>query len=89
METKRGTRLIAGSWWGICRKINYTGDIAMATAWSLLCGRSVLPYFYPLYLFGLLTHRAYRDDNFCQQKYGDDWARYKKRVPYLIVPGIF
>lgn len=89
MATKRGTRLITGSWWGIARKINYTGDIMMATAWSMFCGGALLPYFYPVYLFGLLTHRAFRDDAFCQKKYGDDWAKYKEVVPYLIIPGVF
>jgi delta14-sterol reductase/lamin-B receptor len=88
MPTKRGTRLITGGWWGICRKINYTADIGMALAWSLCTGGALLPYFYPAYLFGLLTHRAFRDDNFCQQKYGDDWDEYKKKVPYMIIPGI-
>lgn len=41
------------------------------------------------YLFGLLTHRAFRDDNFCAQKYGEDWEKYKQKVPYMIIPGIF
>jgi len=89
MSTKRGTRLITGSWWGVARKINYTGDIVMATAWSMFCGGAVLPYFYPMYLFGLLTHRAFRDDAFCQKKYGEDWNKYKNLVPYLIIPGVF
>lgn len=90
MPTKRGTRLITGGWWGICRKINYTADIGMALSWSLCTGTSsLLAYFYPIYLFGLLTHRALRDDQFCKTKYGDDWEEYKRRVPSMIIPGIF
>ena len=89
MPTKRGTRLITGGWWGICRKINYTCDIGMALSWSLCTGGAILPYFYPVYLFGLLLHRAFRDDNFCAQKYGDDWEEYKKKVPYMLIPGLF
>merc|ERR1719231_548004 len=26
MNTKRGTKLITSGWWGLARKINYTGD---------------------------------------------------------------
>eukprot|EP00750_Incisomonas_marina_P002319 INCI12214.1.p1 GENE.INCI12214.1~~INCI12214.1.p1 ORF type:complete len:431 (-),score=59.53 INCI12214.1:144-1436(-) len=48
MPTKRGTRLITGGWWGICRKINYTADISMALSWSLCTGGAILPYFYPM-----------------------------------------
>lgn len=86
MMTKRGTRLITGGWWGMARKINYTGDLVMALSWSLLCGPVLLPYFYPIYMTVLLVHRAYRDDVACQEKYGACWDKYKKKVPYVLIP---
>ena len=43
-------------------------------------------YFYAIYFAVLLIHRAYRDDHFCAQKYGGDWAAYKKEVPYMFIP---
>ena len=43
-------------------------------------------YFYAIYFAVLLIHRAYRDDHFCAQKYGGDWAAYKKEVPYVFIP---
>jgi len=89
METKRGTRLITGSWWGIARKINYTADLVMALSWSMLCGPVLLPYFYPIYMTVLLVHRAYRDDIACQEKYGECWDKYKKKVPYILIPGVY
>ena len=61
----------------------------MATSWSLFCGFSnPITMFYPVYLAGLLYHRALRDDAFCQQKHGEDWEEYKRLVPYLMVPGL-
>lgn len=88
IKTRRGTTLLADGWWKVARKINYTGDILMATSWSLLCGPNPVTYFYPIYLAGLLYHRALRDDAFCSAKHGEDWEEYKRQVPYLMVPGL-
>lgn len=89
METKRGSRLLISGWWGMARKINYTGDWLMGFSWCLCCGSiSVVAYFYAIYFFVLLVHRAARDDYFCALKYGDDWKTYKAKVPAIFVPGL-
>jgi len=89
MQTKRGSKLLVSGWWGMARKINYTGDWMMGLAWSLTCGASTpIAYFYPIYFAVLLMHRAWRDDHFCSIKYGADWAEYKQRVPFVFIPGI-
>ncbi|MCH9680603.1 MAG: hypothetical protein K0V04_04145 [Deltaproteobacteria bacterium] len=90
IDTKRGTKLLVSGWWGLARKMNYLGDILMACAWCLACGfGSVVPYFYVLYFVPLLLDRERRDYAMCSQKYGDDWERYCKRVPYRIVPYVY
>jgi len=89
MKTKRGTNLITSGWWGLARKINYTGDWVFGLSWSLFTGfGSILPYFYPIYFALLLIHRAWRDDHMCAAKYGDDWALFKKKVPYVFIPWV-
>eukprot|EP00010_Vexillifera_abyssalis_P007141 CAMPEP_0201546794 /NCGR_PEP_ID=MMETSP0173_2-20130828/3159_1 /ASSEMBLY_ACC=CAM_ASM_000268 /TAXON_ID=218659 /ORGANISM="Vexillifera sp., Strain DIVA3 564/2" /LENGTH=363 /DNA_ID=CAMNT_0047955581 /DNA_START=190 /DNA_END=1278 /DNA_ORIENTATION=- len=81
IDTKRGTRLIISGWWGMARKINYTGDWLMGLSWCAFTGfNSIVTYFYAIYFAILLIHRAIRDDHFCRQKYGADWDRYKKHV---------
>ena len=71
-ETVAGKLLISGFWgWG--RHMNYTGDLIMAFAYCLPCGSQARGYVYAFYLFTLLTHRAYRDDAKCSQKYAKDW----------------
>lgn len=90
LQTKRGTKLLTSGWWGLARKINYTGDWIMGLSWCLLCGvDSIVPYFYAIYFAILLVHRAGRDDHACEKKYGDDWVEYKKIVRYKFIPGLF
>jgi len=90
--TGKPSKLLISGWWGLARKINYTGDWLMSWAWSMTCGcpflgdGSLLPYFYPIYFAILLIHRAGRDDHFCHQKYGKGWDEYKKKVPYVFAP---
>jgi steroid 5-alpha reductase family enzyme len=67
-ETVGGKLLISG-FWGLGRHMNYTGDLIMSIAYCLPCGAQIGGYFYSIYLFTLLTHRAYRDDTKCRQKY--------------------
>lgn len=98
LQTGRPSNLLVSGWWGMARKINYTGDWLMAWAWSMTtgcpvvgggpCGGSILTYFYPIYFAILLVHRAGRDDHFCSEKYGAAWKEYKRRVPYVFFPGI-
>lgn len=89
LQTKRGTRLLTSGYWGLARKINYTGDWIMGLSWCLLCGfDSIVPYFYAIYFCILLIHRSERDDHMCHVKYGDDWLVYKNVVPYRFIPGV-
>uniref|UniRef100_A0A7S2SL17 Delta(14)-sterol reductase ERG24 n=1 Tax=Eucampia antarctica TaxID=49252 RepID=A0A7S2SL17_9STRA len=89
LQTKRGTKLLTSGWWGMARKINYTGDWIMSLSWCLTCGvQSIVPYYYAIYFAILLIHRSMRDDHLCHGKYGDDWMEYKKIVPYRFIPGV-
>lgn len=49
----------------------------------------VFTYFYLIYFGALLIHRASRDENKCMRKYGEDWVKYKAKVPSVILPGIY
>jgi len=87
LTTKTGRKLLISGWWGIARKINYTGDFLITLSWCLLCGfESPIPYFQAIYFLFLLIHRAERDNISCQLKYGEDWIEYKKQVPYMFIP---
>lgn len=124
IQTKRGTRLLTGGWWGRARHINYFGDWIQSLPFCLptgLAGYIIVPagsglvgagvrtmldgrqvtqdgaapwgmlftYLYSAYFGFLLVHRERRDDNNCAEKYGDDWVKYRKQVPWRIIPGVY
>lgn len=81
--------LLASGFWGISRHFHYVPEIAAAFLWSCATGFSYFaPFFYVSFLTILLTHRAFRDDTKCKNKYGKYWEAYCEKVPYKIIPGI-
>lgn len=88
--TDSGSKLLTSGWWGRSRHPNYFGDLLMALAWSLPTGfETPVTYFYVIYFAVLLLHRQHRDDEKCEKKYGKDWEKYKKLVPYRIIPYVY
>ncbi|KAI6037960.1 ergosterol biosynthesis ERG4/ERG24 [Pisolithus marmoratus] len=88
--TESGSKLLTSGWWGRSRHPNYFGDLVMALAWSLPTGfETPVTYFYVTYFAVLLIHRQRRDDEMCEKKYGKDWEKYKKMVPYRIIPYVY
>ncbi len=81
--------LLASGFWGIARHFHYVPELLGALCWTLpALFHNALPWFYFVFLVILLTDRAFRDDNRCASKYGDDWKAYCEKVPYKIIPGI-
>jgi len=90
MTTEQGSKLLTSGWWGRSRHPNYLGDLLMAFAWSLPTGFDTpVTYFYVIYFAVLLVHRQRRDDEKCENKYGKDWDKYQKLVPYRIIPYVY
>ena len=85
-----GGRLLVSGFWGIGRKLNYTGEICIYTAFAMTAGfSSPVPYLVALWLGTLLVHRAWRDDKRCRAKYGTLWEAYCRRVRFRMVPFIY
>ncbi|MDE2972052.1 MAG: DUF1295 domain-containing protein [Acidobacteriota bacterium] len=84
-------RLLASGFWGLARHVNYLGEILMAVGLALALGRPGIlgPWLYPLYYLALLVPRERDDDRRCAAKYGPLWDRYRDRVRWRIVPGIY
>jgi len=90
IKTEHGSLLLTGGWWGVARKIHYTADLMMALSWGLIARfDSGIPYFYFCFFLIVLSHRVSRDMERCASKYGADWDKYCKQVPYIFIPGVF
>jgi delta14-sterol reductase len=85
-----GGRLLVSGFWGCGRHLNYSGEIIVYCCFGLVAGfESWTPYLVPLWLTGLLSHRALRDERRCRAKYGDLWERYCEKARYRMVPFLF
>jgi delta14-sterol reductase len=85
-----GGRLLASGFWGIGRKLNYTGEIGVYLCFALTTGFSEpWPYLLPLSLTVLLVQRAARDDRKCAAKYGEAWKAYCERTRFRILPFVY
>lgn len=81
--------LLSSGWWGISRHFHYIPEILAAFFWSVpALFDNFLPYFYVVFLTVLLFNRAFRDEQRCSQKYGNDWNAYCQKVRYKLIPYI-
>lgn len=88
-EALEGKLLVSG-WWGVGRKINYTGEIGVYLSFALCAGfESAWPYLLPGTLVVLLTQRAWRDERRCRAKYGALWDAYCERARFRIFPFVY
>jgi 7-dehydrocholesterol reductase len=88
----RTSLLLASGFWGIARHFHYVFELTAAWSWCVLANPAVngaLPLFYAVFLTILLTDRAKRDEKKCRGKYGKYYDEYSKKVPYLILPGVY
>lgn len=87
---KHRTFLLLSGWWGWARHANYLFELMLALSWGLPSYElAFAPYFYVVFLTILLVHRAKRDDDRCESKYGKDWIKYKALVPHSIVKHVY
>lgn len=93
IRTKEGSLMLTSGFWGLCRHPNYAPDLLMAFTWWLNCTAhstsSLIPFGYVIYFWSMDIHRFFRDERRCKAKYGDDWDKYVKAVPYCLIPGIW
>ncbi|PMD25796.1 ERG4/ERG24 ergosterol biosynthesis protein [Hyaloscypha hepaticicola] len=82
--------LLCSGWWGLARHVNYLGDLILSYSMCAACGfTNLLPWTYAIFMTILLIHRCWRDEERCSKKYGKGWEEYCKRVPWVLIPGVY
>jgi len=83
--------VLYSGFWGVSRHVNYLGEILMACGLALALGWPLMirPWLYALYYVALLFPRERDDDRRCAEKYGPLWERYRRAVPWRIVPKVY
>jgi delta14-sterol reductase len=83
-------KLLCSGFWGIGRHLNYTGEILVYLSIATISGmNSLLPYILPFSLLLLLTHRAWRDEQRCKEKYGPLWIKYCRIARFRMIPFVY
>jgi len=87
---EKSSILLASGWWGVSRHFHYIPEIMLSFFWCVpALGENVMPYSYAIWIVILLSHRSFRDDTKCANKYGAYWQEYCKKVPQKIVPYVY
>ena len=83
--------LLSSGFWGAARHMNYTGEILEALGMALALGHftNVWSWIYFVYLTVFFIARERIDDRRCAAKYGELWTRYRAKVRYRLIPGVY
>ena len=85
-------RILCSGLWGAARHLNYMGEGFLALSIALIFGYPGNPWAWTYFAFivSMLLWRQIADDRHCARKYGPgNWAEYRARAKYRIVPGVY
>ncbi|MCJ1341025.1 hypothetical protein MMC09_006321 [Bachmanniomyces sp. S44760] len=90
LDPKNKGKPYSGGLFSLARSINYGGYTAWRGGAALCAGGPVWGGVVATWLFWDFTNRAIPVmDDYCTKRYGEAWQEVKRKVPYLIFPGIY
>ncbi len=85
-------KILCSGFWGIARHFGYMGEMMLAIAVAFMFGYpgNLWAWTYAIFIISMVLFRQVDDDRCCAEKYGsENWTRYRKKVKYRIIPGIY
>jgi len=88
-DPKNAGKLYTGGLFGLARHINYGGYTIWRASYALASGGWIWGSIMAAFFKFDFTQRAIPIlDEYCTTRYGASWVEYKKKTPYLLVPGL-
>lgn len=80
----------AGGLFGLARNINYTGFTLWKTGYALVAAGPPFAIVIAAMHFYDFSQRAIPVlDEYCAKRYGEDWQNVRKKVPKVLIPGVY
>ncbi|KAE8449022.1 hypothetical protein EG329_008610 [Mollisiaceae sp. DMI_Dod_QoI] len=88
-DPKNAGKLYTGGLFSLARHINYGGYTIWRASYALAAGGWIWGGISAAWFTYDFTQRAIPIlDHYCTTRYGASWVEYKKKTPYLLVPGV-
>ena len=89
-DTKNKGKPYAGGLFGYARNINYTGFSLWKAGYAMVAAGLGFGAVMALVLLNDFRWRAVPElDGYCKRRYGSDWEELKRRVRWVLIPGVF
>ena len=80
----------AGGLFGLARNINYTGFTLWKTGYALVAAGPVFAVVIAtMHLYDFSQRAIPVLDEYCAKRYGQDWQNVRKKVPNVLIPGVY
>jgi protein-S-isoprenylcysteine O-methyltransferase Ste14 len=89
-DPKNAGKPCTTGFWGITRHINYTANVLFGFGYGLAAGGPVYACMTAgMYLANFVTNAMPSIESYCKVRYGKEWEKYERDVPYQLIPGIY
>ena len=76
--------------WAITRHVNYTANVLFGFGYGLATGGPLYSLATAgMYVSNFTLNAMPSIEKYCREKYGEQWAKYERDVPWQLFPGIY
>jgi steroid 5-alpha reductase family enzyme len=83
-------KLCTTGFWAVTRHINYTANVLFGFGYGLATGGPLYSLATAgMYISNFTLNAMPSIEKYCREKYGEEWAKYEREVPWQLFPGIY
>jgi len=89
-DPKNKGKPYTGGLWSLARHINYGGYTVWRGGYALVGGGWIMGAVVGAFFFADFARRGVPTLNaYCEERYGEDWAKFKRQTKYRLIPGVY